>query len=375
MSIKVCHMTSSHPSKDQRIFYKECVSLAKAGYEVYLVEQGESEEDQGVHIVGTQEENKGRFYRLLTRARNVYKIAKSLDADIYHFHDMELLPYGVKLKRKGKKVIFDSHEDFAKNFSDSDALPLPKGMRKQLAKLYSWYQHRCLKKFDAVISVTPRICDRLEKSNTNTVMVTNYPLLDAGKWQEDMQYHPESEYVGFAGKISEYYNVAFIGRSIQAVKDTQLWLCGPVHRMEYLDQIKENDSEGKVKYLGILPYADIPTFFNNARAGIVVPGYSGNLGGTEGTLGCNKLYEAMLCGVPVICTDFTIWKEMVEKYRCGICVNPYDEKQFADAVQYILDHPAEAEEMGQNGRKAVLEEYNWNTQEQVLLELYEKLTA
>ena len=175
MSIKVCHMTSTHFAKDQRIFRKECVSLAKYGYDVYLVEQGASEERDGVHIVGTGEENKGRFYRLLKRPRNVYKIAKKLDADIYHFHDMELLPFGMKLKRKGKKVIFDCHEDFAPSFADSDALPFPACVRKMLAKMYSRYEKHVVKKMDAVISVTPHICDRLAKSNPNTVLSGMFP--------------------------------------------------------------------------------------------------------------------------------------------------------------------------------------------------------
>ena len=152
MAIKVCHMTSSHNPKDQRIFHKQCVSLVNAGYDVYLVERGPSEETNGVHIVGTQEEDTGRFYRLLKRPRHVYKLAKALDADIYQIHDMELLPFALKLKRQGKKVIFDSHEDFAARFADSDALPLPLFAKKILAKIYNTYQSNIIRKLDAVIS-------------------------------------------------------------------------------------------------------------------------------------------------------------------------------------------------------------------------------
>lgn len=371
--MKVCHMTSTHNVKDQRIFYKECVSLAKAGYEVYLVEQGNSEEAEGVHIVGTQEQNKGRYYRLLVRPYKVYQIAKKLDADVYHFHDMELLPFGVKLKKKGKKVVFDYHEDYATRFADSDALTGPKWVKDLIAKLYCWYEYRSARQLDAMISVTPHICERLAKANPNTVMVTNYPLLDTETWKKETEYDKISKYVAFAGQVSETYRLAFITRALQSAKDIEFRICGPQRKSDDLEKIQAEDTGHIVNYLGVLPYMEIPPFLSNARASFVISTYGNNTGGNIGTLGNNKLFEAMLCGVPVICADYILWKEIIEKYRCGICVNPYDEKQIADAVQYILDHPDEAVQMGQNGRKAVLEVYNWNTQEQVLLDLYEKL--
>lgn len=374
MASKVCHMTSSHNPKDQRIFYKQCVSLAKAGYDVYLVERGASEELNGVHIVGTGEENQDRFFRLLKRPRNVYKLALALDADIYQIHDMELLPFAMKLKRKGKKVIFDSHEDFVTGFSDSDALPLPKGIMNLLGRIYGWYERRVCRKIDAVISVTPHICDRFKEVNTNTVMITNYPMLDTGAWKEEMPYHPQSNYIAFAGQITEAYSVPFIAKALQNVEGIEFHLCGRYRSEAEVELVKAQDEKGIVKYLGVLPYNEVPGFFNRARASVVIPVCSSYTAGKLGTIGSNKLFEAMLCGVPVICTNFILWQEIIDKYHCGICVDPENEEQLCDAVNYILTHPAEAEQMGKNGRRAVLEQYNWNTQEKELYALYQKLS-
>ena len=373
MSLKVCHMTSSHNPKDQRIFHKQCVSLAKAGYDVYLVERGESEELNGVHIVGTGEENKGRFYRLLKRPKHVYKLAKALDADIYQIHDMELLPFALKLKRKGKKVIFDSHEDFVTGFSDSDALPLPKFVMKLLGRIYSWYENYVCRRLDAVISVTPHICDRFYKVNPNTVMITNYPMLDTGAWKETMPYHPESNYVAFAGQITEAYSVPFVAKALQNLDGVEFHLCGRYRSEAEVELVKAQDKKGIVKYLGVLPYNEVPGFFNSARASVVIPACSSYTAGKLGTIGSNKLFEAMLCGIPVICTDFTLWQEIIDKYRCGICVDPENEEQLCEAVRYIFEHPAEAEQMGKHGRKAVLEQYKWNTQKEILINLYNNL--
>ena len=72
---KVCHMTSAHGEEDIRIFRKECVSLARAGYEVYLVERGESREKNGVHIIGVGEIPQSRRKRMTEGARKVYEAA------------------------------------------------------------------------------------------------------------------------------------------------------------------------------------------------------------------------------------------------------------------------------------------------------------
>ena len=99
--IKVCHMTSAHAPGMSGSFNKECVSLGKAGYQVYLVQRGESYEASGVHVIGVGQPSGGRLTRMTSFARKVYEAALAVDADLYHLHDPELLPYGIKLKRRG----------------------------------------------------------------------------------------------------------------------------------------------------------------------------------------------------------------------------------------------------------------------------------
>ena len=144
--IKVCHMTSAHEEEDIRIFRKECVSLAEAGYDVYLVERGESYEKNGVHIVGVGEIPAGRLKRMTQGAKKVYAAAKALDADIYHFHDPELLPYGLKLKKAGKKVIFDSHEMYTAQIREKPYLPI--WCAKCIAAVYDRYEQHVLRRID-----------------------------------------------------------------------------------------------------------------------------------------------------------------------------------------------------------------------------------
>ena len=175
-TVKVCHITSVHPVEDVRIFQKECVSLAKARYDVTLIQQGESYEKSGIHILGFGEIAPNRFQRMLFTARKAYRKALAADADIYHLHDPELLPYGLKLKRRGKTVIFDSHEDVPADILGKEWLPV--FLRKGISRLYMWYENRCFAQMDAVIGVTPHICDRIRRQCARAELITNYPILE-----------------------------------------------------------------------------------------------------------------------------------------------------------------------------------------------------
>lgn len=92
-----------------------------------------------------------------------------------------------------------------------------------------------------------------------------------------------------------------------------------------------------------------------------------------GTLGNTKIFEYMMVGIPVICTDFILWKQIMDRWDCGICVDPENVDEIAAAISYLLDHPEEARQMGENGRRAVKEEFNWGVEEKKLLALYEEI--
>ena len=81
----------------------------------------------------------------------------------------------------------------------------------------------------------------------------------------------------------------------------------------------------------------------------------------------------MAAKLPVICTNYKLRKGIIDEYKCGICVDPDSIEEIKKAIEFVINNPKEAKQMGENGHKAVLEKYNWGTQEKVLLELYEGL--
>ena len=111
MKNKVCILTSVHPPFDVRIFHKEAKSLVKAGYDVTLIAQHDKEEIvDGVKIVNLHKP-RNRIERMTKTVWSAYRKAVQVDADIYHFHDPELMPIALRLRKRGKRVIYDIHED------------------------------------------------------------------------------------------------------------------------------------------------------------------------------------------------------------------------------------------------------------------------
>lgn len=363
---KICHITSAHGPEDVRIFHKECVSLARAGYEVYLVQRGESYEKEGVHLIGFGKPSSNRLGRMLFAARRAYLAALAVDADVYHFHDPELLPYGLKLKRRGKKVIFDSHEDTLESILEKSWIPAP--LRKAVYLWFKGQQEEVCRRIDAVVAVTPHMVDFFRSINPRTVQVANFPILDDSPAPPDAA----SKTLVFAGGISRQWNHHTIIEALERLPDCRYRLCGPAEA-DYLRELEALPAWGQTEYLGKVPHEEVPALLAKSSLGMAVPSYCRNSDWKNGTMGNTKIFEEMMAGLPVVCTDFVRWREFVERWHCGICVDPANPDAIAGAIRYLLDHPEEARRMGENGRRAVKEEFNWGVEEKKLLALYEEI--
>ena len=159
---------------------------------------------------------------------------------------------------------------------------------------------------------------------------------------------------------------------INGIEDIRYSLAGPCHN-KYLEKLKQHPGWKKVDYYGVLPYIEVLHLYQKAKIGVAIHDYTPNVGGKEGSLGILKNFEFMAAGLPIICTDFRVWKKIIEEEECGICVAPYDSEGLASAIRYLLDNPEIATRMGENGRKAVLEKYCWSSEEKKLVTLYNSL--
>lgn len=361
---RVVHLTSVHGRKDTRIFIKQCRTLAAHGYDVTLIVADGRGEDHidGVTImdVGVLD---GRLNRIFITSREVLGRAIKLNADIYHLHDPELIPAGLKLKRLGKTVIFDSHEDTPRQLLGKPYLGSIS--RKILSSAFSLFECYACPKFDAIVTATPFIREKFSKINRLVVDVNNFPLigeLDGGlPWTAK---HQEVCYVGGIGAIRG------IRQLIQACallrSSTRLNLVGQFCEATVEAEINKHPGWEHVNDLGYLDRASVRDVMARSLAGIVTFLPLPNHIDSHPT----KMFEYMSSGIPVIASNFPLWKSIIEGNQCGLCVDPLDPHAIAAAIDYLANHPDIARSMGENGRNAVIEKYNWNVQARKLTNLY-----
>ena len=261
---RVCHLTSVHSSDDTRVFHKECVSLARAGYDVTLVAPGESREELGVHIVGVGEKPVGTLNRLTSPfAKHAYEAALALDCELYHLHDPELLPYALKLKRHGKTVIFDSHEFYSLLIQEKGYIP--GFLKKPASRIYGALEAGVFKKLDAVIiPCTSFGKNPFEKCAKRTVIVDNLP--DAGRFPPPEKLYPDAENtVGYVGGVTAERGITNLIRAC-AIAGARLHLAGPVWPA-YLEELKKMPEFACVDYAGVVPYAEVPEYCRHFSGG------------------------------------------------------------------------------------------------------------
>jgi len=366
--VKVCHMTSAHDSDDVRIFKKECVSLAQAGYDTYLVAKGDSREESGVHVIGVGTAPESRIRRMTEFANRVYKEALETDADIYHLHDPELLPYAVKLKKRGKKVIFDSHENHAAQIREKEYLPVL--ARETVSRLYRIRETWLVSKLDAVI--VPCTFDGVnifEGRARRTCFIANYPRLEDfyNRYDPDAQKTNDVCYVG--GLTYERGIYHLVKAVYKAGK--RLLLVGSFSNGEFEARVRALPEFSCVDYMGSISNSRVAEVLQSCRVGANTLLDIGQYHHID-TFGV-KVFEYMSMGIPVLLPDYPYMREMVEKYGFGICVKTDDTDDISQAICFLTDNPDKVCSMGQNGRRAVEIEFNWSTQEKKLLELYSTL--
>lgn len=371
-AIKVCHFSSVHKIDDIRVSLKECQSLHVAGFKVSLIACVGN--DPGVDfIVHGVPCNGGRVLRMLFRSTTVFRLALKQKADVYHFHDPELLLFGCLIKMiTGKIVIFDSHECYREDLLNKEWMPY--AIRKPVVWIYGLLEEWSVRYLDLIVAATPYIGERLRAKARRCIVVNNYPVAEEfnADDSETDSYAERRNGVCYIGAISIIRGLVPFLDSIDQLDDgIVVRMAGTFASGEIRDFANNHRNWHRVKFYGQVDRRIIRDILSQSFAGIVnfLPAPNHEYSQP------NKLFEYMAAGVPVVCSDFPVWVDIVGRNECGIPVEPSSSNDIACAIRRLFSDKNLAMTMGGNGVKAVREQYSWGCQAGVLVKTYGDLLA
>ena len=379
--MRVVHIGQEHSEDDIRIVRKECATLISEGIEAIYITQQKEKRYSGEKICGvsvyTYEPYKmkidipiltWRLNRFFSR-RRAMKLAISLNASVFHIHEVELYQIARYLKKRGKKLIFDQHEDspgqryqieFERYHSSSFA--------KASSRIANYQEKSMVRNSDLVIAASEMIAQNIKnyQIKKNIVVIHNYAHNEATRCNMD-DYLERERIICYAGGLFERRGIKYVVDSMYKVNGF-FEFAGKLDTM--MQKVYESSAGWKnCRYLGCLSRDEVNRLYERSRIGIInnldLPYHRNS--------NPNKLFEYMAAGLPIICTSIPAWAEIVNDAGCGLVVNATNEEEISDAINYLLDNPKKAQNMGQKGYAAFINKYNWDVEKGKLIKAYRNL--
>ena len=369
--IQVSHLSSVHPFFDTRILLKQCKSLEQAGFKVTLTarkEDGLRETIDGVDVIPFPI-YRNRLKRILLSPFKMVGMARKQKADIYHFHDPELLPVGVMLKLLGKKVIYDVHEDYSKQLLYKPWLK-SRVLKRIMAGSFRLFEKVSILFIDRIVAATPDIATRFPARKT--VTVRNVPMLnlirERAPFERDEEMKKTGAVIIYAGSLAGVRGTKEIIEAMAMLeKPAQLWLLGKWESNAFAESCAKLDGWKHVKYLGFTTPAEVYGYMKAADIGLSVlypiKNYLTSLP--------VKAFEYMACGVPMIMSDFPFWQEIFGD--CAMFTDPREAEKIAAQINILLNDKELAGGMSRKGEALVIKHYSWEEEKKNLINIYEEI--
>jgi glycosyltransferase involved in cell wall biosynthesis len=366
---KVCLLSSVRPATEHRMLSKEGASLVRAGYRVSIVAPHPHDEVLSGIVIKAVPKFTSRFVRMVRTTWSVYREALHQCADVYHFHDTGLIPVGWLLKLHGKYVLYDVREDTPASIHDT--YWIPRWAQPGVAWAVDIAEKLSGRMLDGIVAATPHIGQRFPHSKT--AVVQNFPLLDEA-FPASRPYLERPPLVLYIGSINPLRGVLELVEAIGLLPEilqARLAIGGEFEPSALEQEARQKPGWKRTEYAGWQDRRGLLDLLSRARVGVVpfLPAHD------HMDAQPIKLFEYMIAGLPIVASNLPRLREIVTEVQCGILVDPSQPKAIAEALQWLLEHPTEAQAMGNRGRQAILQTYNWNSQAQLLLDLYCRVTG
>ena len=362
--MKVAHLTSVHPQNDNRIFYKECVSLSNAGHNVALIVAGADDMIlNGVTIIGYPKSDNGRVVRMFkTSFLDMFKQCRKFDADVYHFYDPELIFIGLLLRILGKKVIYDIHENNAASILSKPYIKSI-SIRRILSRIFDIFEQISSKFFTAIVTARPDISQKF--IHENIITLRNFPILSNLLELDKVKICKVKSSIIYVGGMSKIRGINELLDAFESLDEYELWLLGPITE----EPLRRRIGLGckNVKYFGVVEASQIFSYIQEADAGIVTFLPAPNHLTTLAT----KPFEYMACGKPMIMSNFKYWQDVFGS--SSLYVNPCNPGDIRRKILELLENRKLLSDMSSLNSQLSLDKYNWHMEERKLLDLYKGL--
>ena len=367
----IVHFSTVHYRDDSRIRSKMMKSLSARFYgRVKLFVQdgkGNEVDSESNYLVVDTGPRLPRVKRMMIGGFRMFRAVKRERPAIAHFHDPELIPWAILLSFFGVKVVYDVHEDYPKDVTNNYRLPaFARKLLPPFVRLFEFIGSLC---FKGIVTVTPTIQSRFPKNKT--VLVRNLPVVSEFPSPSKKPMSSRSREVTYIGTITKNRNIIGMLEAIDRIQDAEvaLRLAGDFPVIDDENAARSHPGWSRVHYDGWVSRQDIADILASSRAGLVLLKPLEH----EAVSFPIKLFEYMAAGLPLISSDFPVWREIIEDAECGLLVDPLNTEDIAKAIRWLIDHPGKAQSMGARGRHAVMTKYNWENESEVLFRLYERI--
>ncbi|WP_413452521.1 glycosyltransferase [Georgenia phoenicis] len=363
----VVHVSSVHSWSDNRVHYRECVTLADAGYRVSLVAVRSTTDAPRTAVELIELDRMPRALRVVLGSARAIAAGVRTKAPIVHLHDPELVWAIPLLRAMGRKVVYDAHEDLPHQVAGKAYIPRP---LRPVAVAAAHLAVRVAALSNRVVAATPTIAAHFPKKDVT--VVRNYPVLRSEEAAARPS-HQRSKKAAYVGLIAPTRGArVMVDAAVHEAfpEDWRLTLAGPMSS-ELRKELEGMSGWGATDYKGQVPPDVARDLLLDAAVGFVLledkPAHRDALP--------TKMFEYLAAGLPVIASDFPLWREIVLDGDCGLVVDPASPSEVAEAVSRYANDPDLVARHSANGRRLAVEELNWQREGETLVGLYRELAA
>jgi glycosyltransferase involved in cell wall biosynthesis len=293
------------------------------------------------------------------------------DSDIIHASDFDTLLPAILAKLIGKrKLCYFIYDFYADNLPDGGF----QGLRKRIRRFVAHLERTGISFADVLFLVDESRFEEVNGAHINELYyVYNSPIdcvaqLHAKPGTASVS--ADEMVIFYAGAMHGSRGLNYMFDAVSSVEGVRLKVAGPITDNErVLDELNRVGS--KAQYLGFLPsYDDV--IRESLKADLLFRFEDPRIPKTKYASPA-KLFEAMMCGKPIIVSDESAMANIVRNERCGVVVPYGDVPALTDVLKMCRENPRLRAELGNNGRKAYEERYSWSIMEERVLRGYHSL--